>query len=76
MPFTNFPFGLKFKIAWGKTWVWKGQDQRQGDQLGVVAIQVRNDKSLSSDFDVGKERRRYPKILRNSPMWLSSGRVY
>ena len=56
--------------------MWKGQDQRQGDQLGVVAIQVRNDKSLSSDFDVGKERRRFPKILRNSPMWLSSGRVY
>ena len=57
-------------------WVWKRQDQRQGDQLGVVAIQVRNDESLSSDFDVGKERKRFPKVLRNAPMWLSSGHVY
>lgn len=37
--------------------MWEGRDERQGDQVGVVAIQVRNDESLNSGSDArdGKE---------------------
>lgn len=52
-------------MGWGKRWVWEGQKQRQGDQLGMVAIQVRSDESLSSDIDTRDGKEESTEVLRN-----------
>lgn len=53
------------RMGWGNMWEWEEQDQREGGQLGVVALQVRSDGSRNTGSDAGDRKGGRTKVPRH-----------